>query len=454
MIMPNGIQLDSSFRDAASHVFSNGTQLFRRFTPRGLADYRHFIQSGLSQALIDDGCLVGFSQCGMDADGAVIQLEQLPFISYPYEWCFSQLKDAAMLTLDVAEKAIAHGMVLKDASAFNVAWKNGRPVFIDHGSFTVYDEKLPWEAYRQFVMHFLAPLMVMRSIDPRCLRAFGVNLDGFPLDITSRLLPWTSWFSPAAAVHIHSHALMERRYSAIDKNNRPTTVSFSKKKMVNLLAHLKSCVSSLKLKARGTEWQDYYWNTNYSNSAMNAKRLLVEKLSAMVAPKKVIDLGANNGTFSMIAGKNADAVIAADIDTNAIEALYSRHLANMYPLVQDFSNPSVQCGVLGRERMSFAERARGDLAMGLALVHHLRIGANWSLRQIVELFADLAPASIVEFVQKEDSQVQRLLLSRKDIYDDWSLDNFCNALVKRFSRVETFNVPDSRRTIIFAKGGR
>ena len=444
-------QLESSFRDSASYVFSKDGCFFRRFTPSGLADYSQFLESGLSKTLVEAGLLVDFQQCGQDDQGAVIQLDTLPFISYPYEWCFSQLKDAAVLTLDVAEKSLEHGMILKDASAFNVAWRQGKPIFIDHGSFTTYIEGRPWQAYRQFVMHFLAPLLLMRNINPQFLRYFSVNLDGFPLNLTSRMLPWMSWLSPTALMHIHWHAILERRHSAIDMSDKPEAGTFSKKNMVNLLAHLKSCVSSLKSPTKNSEWQNYYENTNYSRSAMTAKLLLVEKLSERVPRQRIIDLGANDGRFSMEVGKNAETVIAADIDYNAIESLYSRHLPNIYPVVQDFSNPSVSCGVLGRERMSFSQRAQGDLVLGLAIVHHLRIGANWTIRQIVELFAECAPSAIIEFVPKEDSQVQGLLLSRKDIYDDWTLDIFLAELGKRYSQIEHYHLPDSERTIIFAK---
>ena len=99
----------------------------------------------------------------------VIRPEPVRLISYPFEWSFSQYKDAALLTLAVQRQALRHGMSLKDCSAYNVQFHEGRPVFIDTLSLEQYHEGRPWVAYRQFCQHFLAPLALMSS-DRRAIR--------------------------------------------------------------------------------------------------------------------------------------------------------------------------------------------------------------------------------------------------------------------------------------------
>lgn len=206
----------ASFRDPAGQVFRQDGKLCRSVrTPAGRADFARFEKSGLSRRLIDSGQLVPYTHAGeqTNPDEHILELEELPFISYPYEWCFGQLRDAALLTLDIAREALSADLILKDASAFNVAWKGARPIFIDHGSFTCYQEGEAWSAYRQFARHFLAPLLLMARHDQRLGSLTRIDLDGIPLDLASRLLPWQTWFSPSTLIHLHLHARWDSRYA-------------------------------------------------------------------------------------------------------------------------------------------------------------------------------------------------------------------------------------------------
>ena len=100
-------------------------------------------------------------------DKIIIKPERIPFISYPYEWSFSQLKDAARLTLQIQKFALEKGLSLKDCSAYNIQFFRGRPILIDTLSFERYREGEPWAAYRQFCQHFLAPLALISYTDVR-----------------------------------------------------------------------------------------------------------------------------------------------------------------------------------------------------------------------------------------------------------------------------------------------
>lgn len=380
---------------------------------------------------------------------AVMELETVPFISYPYEWCFEQLRDAALLTLDVAMTSLEHGMILKDASAFNIAWLEGRPVFLDHGSFTRYEEGRPWQAYRQFVMHFLGPLTLCKYFDSRMLSLLSSHLDGIPLDLLGSLLPFSSHFSFSTQMHIHWHARMEASHERTFDTQMVAKAKMTKKHLMELLNYLHGSVLDMKPRHSRSEWENYYDETNYSASAQESKRQMVDSYCSRLKPSRVVDLGANNGLYSRVAAKHADIAVAADIDCNAVESMYLKRDPKLYPIVQDLCNPSSACGVLCHERESFAQRAHGDLAMGLALAHHLRIGGNWTLEQLAELFSETGAHCLVEFVPKEDSQVKKLLQSREDIYDDWNLDDFTEVFRRRFKSCSVEPVADSRRSMLF-----
>ena len=148
-----------------------------------------------------------------------MQPEIIPFISYAYEWSFSQLQDAALATLAIEKKALEHGMSLKDASAYNIQFRGSRPVLIDTLSFERYREGEPWVAYRQFCQHFLAPLALMSHTDVRLGQLLRVYIDGVPLDLASRLLPGKTKLSLGLATHIHLHAQAQRKYA--DKPAKP-----------------------------------------------------------------------------------------------------------------------------------------------------------------------------------------------------------------------------------------
>ncbi len=449
------VPVPASFRDPAGGVFRRGDRFFRRVLPPGFGDLRRLVDSGLAGELCGQGRLTGFRIVAESPEERILELETLPFVSYPYEWCFSQLRDAALLTLDVALAALEHGMILKDASSFNVAFVRCRPVFIDHGSFTCYRDGEPWRAYRQFVMHFLGPLFLMKYVDVRCLGYLRGDLGGIPLDFISAQLPGRTWLSPGPLLHVHLHSKMQRRYSDTRGGDVPApgAVALPRRRLERLLLDLRGCVEGLASPHPVTEWGEYYDDTNYSERAFRFKQEMVERFCRETKPARTVDFGANTGVFSGIALRHSGDVIAADLDPAAVEMLYRRNAGNaIHPVLQDLDNPSPGSGLFNEERSDFFSRSRGDLVLGLALVHHLRIGGNWPLERIARLFAETAPRALVEFVPKHDSQTRRLLRSRPDICADWTLDELVRALGRRYHRCEVLPIPESERTLIELSG--
>ena len=440
-------RIPGSFRDPSGFVFRHEGKLFRKISERGKKDFELFLRSGLAGKLVREGKLVPFEPT---ADDSVIELAELPFITYPYEWSFSQLRDAALLTLELADAALDHGMILQDATAFNVTFADGRPIFMDHGSFCTYRPGEGWSAYRQFAMHFLAPLLLMKYADLRCLDLFRAHLEGFPLDFTSHLLPRRSWLSLHPLIHIHLHALMEKKYSSgTGKTEIPRS---SPERLHALFGELEKYVARLTFPGQKTDWADYYADNNYSKENFLFKKEEIGRICRRLSPETAVDLGANTGVFSEIAAKYSRRVVAADIDPAAVEGLYrlaGTKYPNIFPVLLDLNNPAPGLGMFNRERQDFYSRCRGELVMGLALMHHLRITGNWPLDHIVRLFAEMTSrTAVVEFVPKSDSQVRRLLRSREDIFDDWTLDDAVRAFRKKFRGCRIVPIPDSGRVLL------
>jgi ribosomal protein L11 methylase PrmA len=444
--------LASSFRDPAGFVFRAQGRLVRFVAPEYVPTLTRLTDSGLYAELTEAKLLIRHEEIadpvGLDVSGArFLQPELVTTISYPYEWCFSQLKDAALAVLRIQARAIAKGLVLKDATAFNVQFHRGEAVLIDTLSFEEYREGMPWRAYRQFCEHFLAPLALMAYVDARLNQLLRVHIDGIPLELAAKMLPFRTKLSPGLAMHLHLHANAQSKSGT----GRSGDGAFSKVSMLGLIDSLKRTIEKLAWAPKGTIWGDYYENTNYSGSAMVTKRDLVSELLRLVDPKPRVlwDLGANTGEFSKLASSAGIETVAWDFDVAAVEKSYKDRNGDerLLPLVVDLTNPSPSLGWASEERDSFAKRCNADVVMALALVHHLAIGNNVPLGKIAEFFAGLSPWLLIEFVPKSDSQVQRLLSTRDDIYVSYTDDGFQQAFRERFEILARRPITDTDRVL-------
>jgi hypothetical protein len=379
----------------------------------------------------------------------VIKPEPIPFVSYPYEWCFSQLRDAALTTLKIQRKALDFGMSLRDSSAYNIQFKDGRPVFIDTLSFGKYREGEPWVAYRQFCQHFLAPLVLMSYKDIRLSQLLSIHIDGLPLDLASCLLPWRTRLSFSLLSHIHLHARSQKHFADKPINVRQQRVS--RYAFVGILNSLESTVKRLKWQPVGTEWADYYHDTNYSQEAFEHKKTTVAGFLDRVRPATVWDLGANVGIFSRLASDRGIPTVSFDVDTAAVEKNYldsvARGETNILPLVLDLTNPSPGIGWENKERMSLKERGPADVVLALALVHHLAISNNVPFFKIAGFLSDIGHRLIVEFIPKSDSQIQRLLATRDDIFPDYTRPAFEQEFNRYFTIDDWTDIRESQRTL-------
>lgn len=448
------MQLGASFRDPSGFVYVKEGVLLRQVNASYRESLSHLAESGLYKRLTDDGLLIPHTQVGIglafsnDAI-AVLQPEVVHTVSYPYEWCFSQIKDAALATLEIQRSAIEYGMTLKDATAYNIQFHRGRPTLIDSLSFEPYEPGLPWKPYRQFCQHFVAPLVLMSRVDVRLSRLAAQFIDGIPLDLASKISKPRTRLDLRIGMHLHLHARLQNSKSAAAP--LPRKGSFSKQALLGLLDSLQGLIQSLNWEPKGTEWADYYDDTNYTVGAMTAKHHLVDDFLGRIlpAPNSVWDLGANNGEFSALATARGLYTVAWDMDPAAVEKNYlkRRNDCFMLPLVQDLTNPSPSIGWSLRERESLIERGPTDALMALALVHHLAIGNNVPLRDIAAFLSRIGEWLLIEFIPKEDSQVQRLLATREDVFPEYTLEHFESAFGRQFEVIRKEPIPGTARTL-------
>ncbi len=458
-----GQTLSASFRDPSGFLFTRDGVLYRQVN-RGYADdYRLLMESGLYDRLVKAGLLVkhtqsesgstekDFSPADPERAYTVIRPERVPFISYPYEWTFGQLKDAALATLSIQRRALKAGMSLKDASAYNIQFLRGRPTLVDTLSFEAYQDGEPWVAYRQFCQHFLAPLALMSTRDVRLGQLLRIYIDGIPLDLASRLLPGGTHFKIGLTTHIHLHSRLQTRYSDVALKEARQGRKMNRTALLGLIENLSNTIRKLNWAPAGTEWVDYYESTNYSDEAFTHKANLIGGWLAEIQPKMVWDLGANTGRFSRKAAELEGYIVAFDIDPAAVELNYLQvkkdKTENLLPLVLDLTNPSPAIGWANSERDSLAQRGPADAILALALVHHLAISNNVPIPRLVDFFAGLGEWLIVEFVPKSDTQVQRLLRSREDIFPDYTREAFEACFKKKYDIRASSDLRDSQRNI-------
>ena len=460
-------RLSNSFRDPSGFLFFDNDTLFRSVSRLYHQNYDHLIQSGLYNKLVADDLLIPHKEVYHPAENRdniykIIQPVIVPFISYPYEWCFSQLKDAALALIRIQKQALDRNMILKDASAYNLQFYKGKPILIDTLSFEIYKENQPWVAYRQFCQHFLASLSLMASRDIRLGQIMRIYIDGMPLDLVSGLLPISTWFKSTLLTHIHLHTKAQKRYEQTKKNNEgkcgsvphclPTSAfKVTKHSLTALIHHLESAITDMQLQPSGTGWSNYYEDTNYSPAAMKHKKRLVETYLNESNPRTVWDLGANTGVFSRIATAKDIDTIAFDVDPAAVEKNYRQMRANketkILPLCQDLTNPSPSIGWANEERLSLIERGPADTVLALALIHHLAISNNVPFSHIAAFLSQICRFLIIEFVPKNDSQVQRLLCSREDIFYHYDQNHFEASLGDHFSTHKREQIMDTQRIL-------
>lgn len=455
--MPDQIFTEpGSFRDHSGYVFYRNNKVYRRINLSYQREYDHLISSGLYNVLIRESLLIPHEEVDVQQFPSItdsykiIRPQPIPFISYPYEWCFEQLKEAALLTLRIQKIALDHGMILKDASAYNIQFQGTQPLFIDTLSFAIYEEGNPWAAYRQFCQHFLAVLALMKYKDSRMSFLLQSSIDGIPLDLASRLLPLRTKWNFSILTHIHLQAKSIKKYETLG-NKTTRQVKISKTSLLALIDHLGSSVKALTYGHVKSQWSNYYDITNYTEDGILHKEEIVKEFIQDIPANLAWDIGANNGRFSRILSEKGIYTVSADLDHEAVQRnfLFSRTQGtlNLLPLVLDITNPSPALGWRNNERKQWNNRQKPDIMIALALIHHLCFSHNIGFDSISSYFSGLCKRLIIEFVPAEDSQVAFLPKPNAEIANDYSHNNFEQEFLKYFDLEKRATVKGSKREI-------
>jgi 2-polyprenyl-3-methyl-5-hydroxy-6-metoxy-1,4-benzoquinol methylase len=428
----------SSYRDPSGFLFYQDGILFRQVNRRFAEAFEQFERSGLSKHLTGKGLLTQYEIINENLSGSddwylTIKPEPISFISYPYEWCFGMLKDAALATLEIAFEALSFNMMLKDASAYNLQWHDGRMQFIDTLSFEPYNEQKPWIAYRQFCEHFLAPLLSYP--------------DGIPLALTKKLLPAKSKLN----LHVYLHLHLQAKLSQKPLRSNAEQAGFSKKKMMQLLKSLQQSVQSFSLDKSSGVWSAYYNEAAQRPDYLEQKKKIVAAWVSNLTLQTAFDAGANEGEFSRLLAEKGIRTISADFDHHAINKLYGKikteNIRNIHPIILDLGSPSPAIGVNNLERPALSERLHCDLVLALAVLHHLAIGRNIGFEKIATMFALLGKKLIVEFVPKDDEKIVLMLQHKPDVYDWYSKEEFLAAFCHCYKIVAEERIAASGRAL-------
>jgi SAM-dependent methyltransferase len=459
----------ASFRDPSGQVFYAGGEVLRGLRGSAVEDWRALAATGFFPRLVGEGKICATEPVERVVDGyeLVLRHEPIPFVSYPYEWTFSMLRDAALLHLDVLDAALADRMITKDGSAYNLQWRGAAPVFIDVGSFERLREGEPWAGYRQFCQTMLYPLLLTAHLGVEFQPWLRAQIDGIAPGQLRRLLGGRHRWKAGVFKHVHLHDAVQARLarsSARDVRDELRAAGFSSELVVAIVRALRKLVSRLGWQPPASHWQGYRDDCSYSAGDTQAKRGFVEAALAGAGEQRlVLDLGANDGAYARLAARHARQVVAVESDHAVTDALY-RQLRDegehrILPLVMDLADPSPGIGWRGRERASFTDRATADTVLALALVHHLAIGRNVPLSEVCDFLGGLGGRLVVEFVDPADPMAQRLLANKpagqfgdacepnRGYSGDYRREEFERLLGERVTIERRLELPSGTRTL-------
>jgi ribosomal protein L11 methylase PrmA len=458
----------ASFRDPDSTVLHAGTEVLRRLSPAASEDWRMLAKTAFFLDRVAKGDIVATAEMDATDRGditdeaswpVVLRHDRIPFISYPYEWSFSQLQDAAALHIDLLLDALGEGMTMKDGYAYNLQFQGAAPTFIDIGSFEHYRGG-PWPGYRQFCQTFLFPLMLQahKNFSFRPLLRGQVN--GIEPKQMRGLMSGGDLTKTGVLKHVALHSAMDTRNADKGDGSQATADQLSKSGFSDAVAlaaakNVGTLVRKLRWKPGDSHWTTYQQTSTYTDAERDQKKAFVREALSQRHAGLLLDLGCNDGTFSLLAQDFADYVVALDNDEQTIDLMYRRLRkegnTKILPLVMDLTDPSPSIGWRLKERPSFLDRAKPDAVLALALVHHLAIGANVPLPEVVSWLHSLGGHLVVEFVGPDDPMSRRLLSNKPaGLFPDYRPEVFEKLLAERFDIERQVTLDSGTRTLYSA----
>ena len=454
-----------SFRDPDTRIFRHNGAIFRCLSRRALDDWTRLVSSDFYGQLTRERAVVATEQVEdlrelpqLDSKWtAVLKHETVPFISYPYEWPFGMLKDAALLQLNLTLAALDDGMTLKDATPYNIQWFGTKPRFIDLGSFIAYEPGEPWVGYRQFCNQFLFPLFLQAYKDVPYHAWLRGRLEGIEAEHCRALLSSRDYFRPGVLTHVCLHAKAQARHEDSDRDVRQDlrAAGFSAAMIKTNIQRLRQIVERLTWNPDRSTWSEYTREHSYEDEDLCRKSDFVRRVLASRRWSLVWDLGCNTGTYSRLAAEHAEYVLALDADHLAVERMYAalkrEGSDTILPLLADIADPSPGLGWRGVERHPLGDRGSPDLILCLALIHHLVIGRNIPIADFVEWLAGFGADVVIEFVGHGDPMVDKLLRNRAGQDIEYAANALELALARHFTSVTHEPRASGARTLYYAQ---
>ena len=449
-----------SFRDPSGFVVLENDKVLRVINNSYKENYKKTLESGLYQKLLDEKFIVDQKEISgktyAETQYKLLEAEKIDTITYPYEWSFSQFKDAALLTLKIQKIAVKHGMKLKDATPFNVQFHNNKPIFIDTLSFEkIENENFSWNAYRQFCEMFFGPICLMKFIDPRINKNLISFINGIPLDLLCKQLTFFQKLNPSIFIHLVLHSWISNRKNQNKEGAKEKIIS--KSQHLNIVSQLESFITSLEILDKKSEWGDYNEETvSEKEGYVIDKQKTVNKLLGEQDFQLAWDVGSNDGFYSRIIGKNyAQKVISMDIDWKCVEKNYltnkEKEIDNVFPMIFDLSNPSPSIGWMNKERSAiFSRIGNPDLITCFAIMHHI-INANIPIELFVEFIGKSSSHVLIEYIPLIDPKCEEIFSSRGDDFNYPDKNYFESLISIEFNILFEKTLNETERVLYYLK---
>lgn len=459
-----------SWRDPSGFVARKNGRILRAVASGKVENLKKLLNSSWYQKKIIAGWFPQSDWLEGRIDGIVdstqftwLEHQALSFPCYPHEITALQLYDAAKLTLAIAKEALVHDWVLKDASAWNVLFDNGRPSFCDILSFEPRDDSGIWVAYAQFYRHFVIPLLLHKECGVQTSWLFLIYRDGVPPEQARRMIKGPrAYLQPALEAVTLPTILANMGGSSIkigtSKKREQQQPQLARYLLERTFKRLEKHIDALKPTQANqqTKWENYETNrTHYSDADISIKQEFVRSVIDCSSAKTVLDLGCNAGEFSKIAASLGKHVLAADYDHGALTRLYAELRQSdqcIAPIMLDLGRPTPAVGWMNVEIPSFIERAQGkfDCIMALGLIHHLLVSERATLQMIFEFIHALDPKIlIIEWIAPQDPRFQEIAGLNRQLYTDITKTQFEIAFSSAYSIVKQQLLPSGTRTLYF-----
>ncbi len=444
----------ASFKDPVAKVFflqGDENNIYRSLESAYLPHYQFLKTSGLADALISKNFLVPFEETIDPAGAMVLKARKISFVTYPYEWTFSQWKDAALLTLKIQYQALKFGMTLKDATPFNIVFEGNKPLFIDISSFEIFKPRQPWQAFKQFSENFYMPLLLVKYFDNIGNDIYLGNLNGIPLGKGLKLLPTRAFFSFHTAFFLALPGKI-REHTTNKQPGKPTG-SFTLKSSMQFAEQLFAATTRISQNQKPTRWNAYYEKDIDPKYLAEKEKIVFEWVGNAYKVKSLVDFGCNTGNFSKMLATRVASIIAFDEDMRSVDNLYKytreENITNIQCFVANLVQPTPALGWNNNEREPLTKRLKADLGLALALIHHLTFNSHIRFEMMADFFAEACNELFIEYIPKEDAKVQLLLAGRDDSFMDYSYDNFVAGFKTKFQLVKKYHFANKRVLVHF-----